>query len=150
MLRFSYNGQTGYSDLRFFHVGVETVNRPSCSLTPACPFSTSSLLTSFPVKILISICLSVSELLRSRWNLCGGNLAFKQGACGHSGTAFFMSETEHACSRLCHPLFSRQKIPKNPQPRSFYLTDSANIHPKCLSTSTAACQTSSIATRCPV
>lgn len=93
---------------------------------------------------------SVSELLRSRWNLCGGNLAFKQGACGHSGTAFFMSETEHACSRLCHPLFSRQKIPKNPQPRSFYLTDSANTHPKCLSTSTAACQTSSIATRCPV
>lgn len=92
----------------------------------------------------------VSELLRSRWNLCGGTLVFKQGACGHSGTAFFMSETEHACSRLCHPLFSRQKIPKNPQPRSFYLTDSANIQPKCLSTSTAACQTSSIATRCPV
>lgn len=92
----------------------------------------------------------VSELLRSRWNLCGGTLVFKQGACSHSGTAFFMSETEHACSRLCHPLFSRQKIPKNPQPRSFYLTDSANIQPKCLSTSTAACQTSSIATRCPV
>lgn len=93
---------------------------------------------------------SLAELLRSRWNLCGGNLAFKQGACGHSGTAFFMSETERACSCLCHPLFSRQKIPKNPQPRSFYLTDSANIKPKCLSTSTAACQTSSIATRCPV
>ncbi|KAF3845101.1 hypothetical protein F7725_008264 [Dissostichus mawsoni] len=62
-------------------------------------------------------------MLRSRWNLCGGNLAFKQGACGHSGTAFFMSKTERACSRLCHPLFSRQKIPKNPQPRSFYRTD---------------------------
>ncbi|MEQ2183917.1 hypothetical protein GOODEAATRI_002864, partial [Goodea atripinnis] len=41
-----------------------------------------------------------SELLRSRWNLCGGNLAIKQGACGHSGTTFFMSETEHACTKM--------------------------------------------------
>lgn len=93
---------------------------------------------------------SLSELLRSCRNQCGGTLGLKQGSCGHSGTTFFMSETEHACSCLCHPLFSRQKIPKNPHSRSFYLSYSANIQPKCLSTSTAVCQTSSIATKCPV
>ena len=93
---------------------------------------------------------SLQRLLRSHWNLCGGHLAFKQGACSHSGTAFFMSETERACSRLCHPLFSRQKIPKNPHSRSSYFADSAQSQPRCLSTSTAVCQTSSTATRCPV
>ncbi|MEQ2302598.1 Eukaryotic translation initiation factor 5A-1 [Ameca splendens] len=61
-----------------------------------------------------------NELLRSRWNLCGGNLAIKQGACGHSGTTFFMSETEHACSpkmsvnvnRSVSDQFYRYKMPR--------------------------------------
>lgn len=90
------------------------------------------------------------ELLRSCWNASGVNLDHEQGTCSLCGKIFFMSETEHAYSRLCHPVFSRQKIPKNPHPRSFCLADSATGHSKCLLTSTAMCRTSSTATRCPV
>lgn len=90
------------------------------------------------------------ELLRSCWNASGVNLDQEQGTCSLCGKIFFMSETEHACNRLCHPVFSRQKIPKNPHPRSFYLADSATGHSKCLLTSIAMCRTSSTATRCPV
>lgn len=56
--------------------------------------------------------LSLPELLRSHWYLYWGNIAYKQGAYSLSGENFFMSETEKSCSRLCHPFFSRQKIPK--------------------------------------
>lgn len=91
-----------------------------------------------------------SELLRSCWNASGVNLDHEQGTCSLCGKIFFMSETEHACSCLCHPVFSRQKIPKNPHPGSFYFADSATGHSKCLLTSTAMCRTSSTATRCPV
>lgn len=90
------------------------------------------------------------ELLHSCWNASGVNLDHEQGTCSLCGKIFFMSETEHACNRLCHPVFSRQKIPKNPHPRSFYLADSATGHSKCLLTSIAMCRTSSTATRCPV
>lgn len=90
------------------------------------------------------------ELLRSCWNASGVNLDLEQGTRSLCGKIFFMSETEHACSRLCHPVFSRQKIPKNPHPKSFCFADSATGHSKCLSTSTAMCRTSSTATRCPV
>ncbi len=96
----------------------------------------------------ISLCLS--ELLRSCWNVSGGNLVHERGVCSHCGQIFFMSETDHTCSCLCHPLFSRQKIPKKSHSRSFYLADSASDHSKCLSMSTAMCRTSSTATRCPV
>lgn len=91
-----------------------------------------------------------NELLRSHWYLYWGHIAYKQEACSLSGENFFMSETENSCSRLCHPFFSRQKIPKSCNQRSLHLIDKATNKPKCLSTSTAACQTSSIATRCPV
>lgn len=91
-----------------------------------------------------------NELLRSHWYLYWGNIAYKQEAYSLSGENFFMSETENSCSRLCHPFFSRQKIPKSCNQRSLHLIDKATNKPKCLSTSTAACQTSSIATRCPV
>lgn len=92
-----------------------------------------------------------SELLRSCWNASGGNLVHERGVCSRCGKIFFMSETEHTCSCLCHPLFSRQKIPKKSHSRSLYLADSdSSDHSKCLSTSTAVCQTSSTATRCPV
>ncbi|RVE66347.1 hypothetical protein OJAV_G00106310 [Oryzias javanicus] len=43
-----------------------------------------------------------NELLRSSWNLCGGNLAFKQGACSHSGTTFFIVSDQ----------FYRYKMPR--------------------------------------
>uniref|UniRef100_A0A9L6KDY4 Predicted gene, 58608 n=1 Tax=Mus musculus TaxID=10090 RepID=A0A9L6KDY4_MOUSE len=91
-----------------------------------------------------------NELLRSHWYLYWGNIAYKQEAYSLSGENFFMSETENSCSRLCHPFFSRQKIPKSCNQRSLHLIDKVTNKPKCLSTSTAACQTSSIATRCPV
>lgn len=91
-----------------------------------------------------------NELLRSHWYLYWGNIAYKQEAYSLSGENFFMSETENSCSRLCHPFFSRQKIPKSCNQRSLHLIDKATNKPKCLSMSTAACQTSSIATRCPV
>lgn len=100
--------------------------------------------------VLGGVFFSLSELLRSHWYLYWGNIAYKQEAYSLSGENFFMSETENSCSRLCHPFFSRQKIPKSCNQRSLHLIDKATNKPKCLSTSTAACQTSSIATRCPV
>lgn len=93
---------------------------------------------------------SLSELLRSHWYLYWGHIAYKQEAYSLSGENFFMSETENSCSRLCHPFFSRQKIPKSCNQRSLHLIDKVTNKPKCLSMSTAVCQTSSIATRCPV
>lgn len=92
----------------------------------------------------------LTELLCSCRNLCGGNLVHKQRAWSLSGDTFFMSENESSCSRLCHPPLSRQTIPRIANSRSFRLADSINTRPICLSTSTAACQTSSTATRCPV
>lgn len=103
-----------------------------------------------PVGCLCVLCFSLPELLRSHWYLYWGNIAYKQEAYSLSGENFFMSETENSCSRLCHPFFSRQKIPKSCNQRSVHLIDKVTNKPKCLSTSTAACQTSSIATRCPV
>ena len=91
-----------------------------------------------------------NELLRSHWYLYWGNIAYKQEAYSLSGEKFFMSETENSCSRLCHPFFSRQRIPKSCNQRSLHLINKAGNKPKCLSSSTIACQTSSIATRCPV
>lgn len=112
--------------------------------------SSSEIISLCPPVWLIEVCSFFLELLRSCWNASGVNLDHEQGTCSLCGKIFFMSETEHACSRLCHPVFSRQKIPKNPHPRSFYLADSATGHSKCLLTSTAMCRTSSTATRCPV
>jgi hypothetical protein len=90
-----------------------------------------------------------NELLCSYSYLYWGNIAYKQEAYSLSGEKFFMSETENSCSRLCH-LFSRRKIPKSCNQRSLHFIDKATNKPKCLSMSTAFCQSSSIATRCHV
>lgn len=108
------------------------------------------LLVYIEINFLLFCLLMLAELLRSHWYLYWGNIAYKQEPYSLSGENFFMSETENSCSRLCHPVFSRQKIPKNCNQRSLHLIDKATNKAKCLSTSTAVFQISSIATKCPV
>lgn len=125
---------------------------PSIKATALCAIASFCLRSSHPraSSVVFMSLLDENELLRSHWYLYWGNIAYKQDAHSLGGEIIFMSETENSCSRLCHPVFSRQKIPKSCNQRSFPLLERANNKPKCLSMSTAVFPISSIGTKCPV